>query len=134
MRGGRTKECEVKFNSRAMTNILLSWILAFLVYHFEREMFWNAVFSIVGIWLIVQAFLLPGKLKDSREKKKEEKRLNDEWFNVYQPAFEALRDKYDPKREWNEITNIPKAYRDELLTLNRKHQWMLKKRNDIDVD
>jgi len=134
MRGEGNKECEVKFNSRFMTNLLLAWTLAFFMFHFERELFWNALIGIALVWAIAKAFQLPGKFTDWRERSKEEKVNNEEFFNVYQPAFEALRQKYDPKKVWNEATSVPQEYLDELRALNRKHRWMLKRRNNMDVD
>ncbi len=124
----------MKFNSRLMTNTLLLYILAFLVYHFEREMFWNIALSLGAIWLVIKAFQYPAKYKAAREKAKQEKADEDEYWNVYQPAWEAVRHKYDPKKEWNEISTVPQAYRDELREVNRKHRWMLKRRNNMDVD
>src|SRR5258706_5503770 len=116
-----------------MTNALLLYILAFVSYHFEREMFWNFVMGIAGIWLVFKAIQYPTKHKAAREKAKQEKADEDEYWNVYHPAWDAVRHKYDPKKEWNEISTIPQAYRDELREVNRKLRWMLKRRNNMDV-
>jgi hypothetical protein len=124
----------VKFNSRFMTNLLLAWTLAFPMFHFERELFWNAPIGIALMWMIAKAFKLPGKFTVWRERYKGEKLNNEEFSNVYQPAFEAQRQKYDSKKVWNEPTSVPQEYLNELRTLNRKHRWMLKRRNNMDID
>jgi hypothetical protein len=124
----------MKFDSRLMTNALLAWILALLMYHFERGMFWNVVLGIGCMWAAILAIQYPAKFKAARAKAKQEKADEDEYWNVYQPAWEAVRHKYDPKKEWNEISTVPQAYRDELREVNRKHRRMLKRRNNMDVE
>jgi len=124
----------VKFNSRFTTNLLLVWTLAFLMFHFERQMFWNTVISVGCMWAAILAIQYPAKFKTARAKAKQEKADEDEYWQVYQPAWEAVRHKWDPKKQWNEISTIPQEFRDEIREVNRKHRVMLKRRNNMDVD
>jgi len=38
---------------------------------------------------------------------------------------EAIRDKYDPKHEWNEATSLPAEYRREMEELNRGYRAVM---------
>jgi hypothetical protein len=124
----------MRFNSRLMTNTLLLYILAFLVYHFERPMFWNLLIFVGAMWLISWAFRFPAKFKGDRAKAKQEKADNDEFFNIYIPARDAIRKKYDPNHEWNEATTVPQACQNEQRELRLKHRWMLQRRNNYKFD
>lgn len=42
---------------------------------------------------------------------------------------EAVRDKWDPGRTWNEGTSVPDAYLEEIRAINLAHQGMLRRRN-----
>jgi hypothetical protein len=123
----------MKFHSREMTNLLLFWILAFLLYHFEPDKVWNVAMSIVGMWLAIKALQLPAKFKADRAKAKQEEADETEYCE-YKAKWNALREKYDPKGEWNEITNIPQAYLDEVRELNLQYKWIHFRRNGHPVN
>jgi hypothetical protein len=123
----------MKFNSRMMTNYLLALILALLAYHFEREMFFGFAIFVAAIWLLDWAIKYPAKHKAARKQATQEKADENEFWQEYKPAFEAIRRKYDPENKWNEGSSIPQAYRDDLRELHLKHRWMLQRRNGYTV-
>ncbi len=76
-------------------------------------------------WLIAIA---PARLKERRARLQQEKSDEDEYWE-YKAKSDAIRTKYDPNDEWNEITSVPDEYRKEVRALNLEHANMLIRRN-----
>lgn len=78
-----------------------------------------------GYWLVTQ---FPKRWKQHRAEKLQKEQDEKEYW-AYQKMHDAIRAKYDPKKEWNEITSLPREYLDEIRSLNNEHQGMLRRRN-----
>src|SRR5438105_13039439 len=82
------------------------------------------VVLVVVYWLLWLIAVYP----DRRRVKKEMRKRAIFHYEVeqqFKAEQKAIRDRYDPKGEWNEATSIPVAYREELQQLNLKYKETL---------
>ena len=77
-------------------------------------------------------------IKTGREAKEKEK-AEKEFANLYLPKlleyrrkYKDIRDRYDPKLEWNEGTTIPKEYFEEIDSLQQEHSEMIEQQRTIE--
>jgi hypothetical protein len=53
---------------------------------------------------------------------------DDRSYAAYQAELDALRTRFDPHHEWNESTEYPSAYREDLSVLHERYRAMLERR------
>jgi hypothetical protein len=106
------------------TNILLALIAAML----SIRWYPSIAYPVIAIALIGWALTeLPkwrecrrGETAIERQLKADEPLRNEFWVK-----HKAIRDKYDPKHEWNEATSLPAAYIQEMDALNAEYRVVM---------
>lgn len=104
-------------------------VMVFVHLTSEQHMYAGVLFVLLGVlyWLLWLVAVYP----DRRRVKKEMRKRAVFHYEVYQ-QFEAekkaIRDRYDPKGEWNEGTFIPAAYKEEMQELRLKYKETLEYR------
>ena len=92
----------------------------------EQRMYAGVLFVLLGVlyWLLWLVAVYP----DRRRLKKEMRKraiFHYEVYQQFQAKYQAIRDRYDPKGEWNEGTSIPVEYKEEMQALNLKYKETL---------
>lgn len=115
-----------------ITNILLGIIILILLKQFYPAYADNLITVVIiafvlyaGFWLVTR---FPERWKKHRAEKLQKERDEKEYWD-YRKKHDAIRAKFDPKNEWNEITSIPREYLEEIRRLNIEHRGMLQRRN-----
>jgi hypothetical protein len=80
---------------------------------------------------IVIGFLFTRYLAQRKKESEELARevADDKEYWKYESEQEAIGLKYDPKKEWNEATLLPKQYLVDIRELNLRYRALLKRRN-----
>jgi hypothetical protein len=119
-----------------LTNLLLLVIVAILVRQFlpisAETLVVGAVVGIAIYWGHALIFGYP-----ERRRLKKQAEADETLFWELQKKGDAIRDKYDPRREWNEATVVPDEYLAEIRALNLEYGGVLRRRNgwtDADFD
>jgi predicted DNA repair protein MutK len=116
----------------SITNFLLAVILFILVKQFYPSAIDTLGPVVLGAAVIYGCYWsvakLPGKWKQRNATKRQEEE-DEKAFWEHQGRHKAIRSKYDPKHEWNEVTSVPSEYLREVQQLNLEYREMLQRRN-----
>jgi hypothetical protein len=114
------------------TNVLLlAILLVLLLKFFPGETTFLAGVGLVGppphgcIWFVTQFPTWRRRRKADKHQAEQDERDFWEWSSKH----DAIRAKFDPQDQWNEATQLPHEYRDEVRQLNLQYRAMLQRRN-----
>jgi hypothetical protein len=109
---------------------LLLLLIAFMIgNHWYPDYVYPAVIVALIVWAINQ---LPNWWHQRKSEKARQKKLDadaplrEEFWRKHQ----AIRDKYDPKHEWNEATSLPGEYQREMDELNDQYRAVMDRWHD----
>ena len=117
----------------SITNWLLIAILAILIKQFYPAFADGAIVGGIAAAALYALYWIVARFPEQRRKQRairEREEADETEYWEYRKKHDAIRDKYDPRHEWNEGTlSIPKEYLKEIQNLNIAHQAMLRRRN-----
>lgn len=106
------------------TNFLLILIAAMLGIHWYPSIAYPVIVVALIGWTLVE--FPKWRARRKVEKAKERQLKADEPLrNEFWAKHQAIRDKYDPKHEWNEGTSLPAEYRREMADLNAEYRAVM---------
>ena len=106
------------------TNFLLILIAAMLGIHW----FPNVAYPVIAIALAGWALNEFPRWRERRRKERDVERqlkADEPLRNEFWAKHKAIRDKYDPKHEWNEGTSLPPEYEQEMADLNAQYRAVM---------
>lgn len=117
----------------SLTNWLLIAILAILIKQFYPAFADEAIIGGIAAAVLYGLYWMVARFPEQRRKQRairEQEEADETEYWEYRKKHDAIRDKYDPRHEWNEGTlSIPNEYLKEIQNLNIAHQKMLRRRN-----
>jgi Ni/Co efflux regulator RcnB len=106
------------------TNFLLVLIAAMLGLHWYPDIAKPLIAFAIFAWLLneVPKWNKQRKLEKAKQNQLDaDKPLREEFWAKHK----AIRDKYDPKHEWNEGTSLPAEYTREMAELNAEYHAVM---------
>ncbi len=115
-----------------LTNSLLIVILGILIHQFYPGLFNTVIVGGIAAAVLYGCYWIIARYPEHRRKqralvKQHEEDEKEYW--EYRKKHDAVREKYDPRHEWNEATRVPQEYLKEIRSLNLSYEGMLRRRN-----
>lgn len=107
-------------NELRTTNLLLLWIGLMVFNKFYPDTARDYTYLVLAVGAIwgVYSFIKTWR-RDNAERKEELKEINK---NIaFMGELDAIRERYDHGKVWNETTSLPEAYEREVAALRRKY-------------
>ena len=108
------------------TNFLLALIAAMVGIHWYPAVAYPVIAVLAVAWIVNET---PKWLERRRKEKarREQKKIDEPLRREFWIKHQAIRDKYDPKHEWNEATSTPAEYEREMAELNDEYSDVLER-------